>query len=90
MARQFVAAYGYKGRVTAAVTFDQAMWLEHYQRLIEQAAPFPPSSHTVDQPVMRPVPAQVPDHFSPNFGTTVVLTGYDPAERRAELVYGKQ
>jgi NADPH-dependent 2,4-dienoyl-CoA reductase/sulfur reductase-like enzyme/ferredoxin len=90
MAHRFVAAYGYKGRITAAVTFDQAIWLEYYQRLIERAAPFPPSSHTVDQPAMRPVPAQVPDHFSPNFGATVVLTGHDPAERRAELVYGKQ
>jgi NADPH-dependent 2,4-dienoyl-CoA reductase/sulfur reductase-like enzyme len=90
MARKFVAAYGYKGHVTAAVTFDQAMWLEHYQQLIEQAAPFPPTSHTVDQPVMRPVPAQVPDHFFPNFGATVVLTGHNPAERRAELMPGTQ
>jgi NADPH-dependent 2,4-dienoyl-CoA reductase/sulfur reductase-like enzyme len=26
--RRFVAAYGYRGRLTAAVTFNQAMWLE--------------------------------------------------------------
>ena len=87
---RFVAAYGYHGRVTAAVTFDQAMWLEHYQRLIEQAAPFPPGSRTVDQPVMRTVPAQVSDHAVAAFGATVVVTGHDPGERRAELVYGQQ
>ncbi|MFC7649757.1 oxidoreductase C-terminal domain-containing protein [Streptosporangium lutulentum] len=40
--RRFVAAYGYRGRITAAVTFDQAMSLEFYQGLIERAAPFPP------------------------------------------------
>ena len=89
--RRFVAAYGYKGRVTAAVMFDQAMWLGHYQRLIEQAAPFPPTFLTVDQPdAMRPVPAEVPDHAAAGYGATVVVTGHDPAERRAELVYGQQ
>ena len=41
---KFVAAYGKDGRVVAAVTFDQAKWLEAYQRLIEQAAPFPPAT----------------------------------------------
>ena len=90
VSRRFVAAYGYQGRVTAAVTFDQAMWLEHYQQLIEKAAPFPPSPHTVDQPVMRPVPAQVPRHLVSSYGATVVVTGHNPAERRAEFVYGKQ
>ncbi len=85
---RFVAAYGYHGRVTAAVTFDQAIWLEHYRRLIEQAAPFPPSFSGVDKPEsFQPVPAEVPDHFQAGLQATVVLTGHDPAERRAELVY---
>jgi NADPH-dependent 2,4-dienoyl-CoA reductase/sulfur reductase-like enzyme len=88
---RFVAAYGYQGRVTAAVTFDQAMWLEHYRRLIEQAAPFPPRFSGVDPPAsVQPVPAEVPDHFEAGLQATVVLTGHDPAERRAELVYGQQ
>ena len=39
--RRFVAVYGYRGRVTAAVTFDQAMWLEFYQKMIEAAAAVP-------------------------------------------------
>lgn len=41
--RRLVAVYGYRGRITAAVTVNRAKWLEHYQYLIETAAPFPPS-----------------------------------------------
>jgi NADPH-dependent 2,4-dienoyl-CoA reductase/sulfur reductase-like enzyme/ferredoxin len=85
--RRFVAAYGYRGRMTAAVTFDQAMWLEFYQNMIETAQPFPPRFRAVDQPAARePVPVGLPaqeirDH------ATVRVTGHDPSERRAELVY---
>ena len=39
----FVAAYGKEGQLVAAVTFNHAKWVEFYQRLIEQAAPFPPT-----------------------------------------------
>jgi NADPH-dependent 2,4-dienoyl-CoA reductase/sulfur reductase-like enzyme len=85
--RRFVAAYGYRGRMTAAVTFDQAMWLEFYQKMIETAQPFPPEFRAVDQPAARqPVPVGLPaqeirDH------ATVRVTGHDPSERHAELVY---
>ena len=48
--RRFVAAYGHRGRIVGAVTFNQAKWLEFYARQIEQAAPFPPTCQTVDQP----------------------------------------
>jgi NADPH-dependent 2,4-dienoyl-CoA reductase/sulfur reductase-like enzyme/ferredoxin len=86
--RRFVAVYGYRGRITAAVTFDQGMWLEFYQGLIEQAAPFPPRFRTVDRPAETcPVPAEVPDRVVASHGATVVLTGHDPAERRAWLVH---
>ncbi len=89
--RRFVAVYGYQGRITAAVTFDQAMWLEYYQRLIEEAAPFPPDGRTVDRPDgTRPVPAGVPERTVPAMGATVVVTGHDPAERRVSLVHGLQ
>src|SRR5260370_38421506 len=37
----FVAAYGKEGQLVAAVTFNHAKWVEFYQHLIEQAAPFP-------------------------------------------------
>jgi NADPH-dependent 2,4-dienoyl-CoA reductase/sulfur reductase-like enzyme/ferredoxin len=85
---RFVAVYGYRGRITAAVTFDQGMWLEFYQGLIEQAAPFPPRFRTVDRAgAVHPVPAEVPDRVLASHGATVVVTGHDPAERRAWLVH---
>jgi NADPH-dependent 2,4-dienoyl-CoA reductase/sulfur reductase-like enzyme/ferredoxin len=86
--RRFVAAYGYAGRITAAVGFNQAKWLESYQDLIEAAAPFPPAFRRVDQPTNgQPVPAQLPDRRTRDLQATVVVTGHDPSERRAELVY---
>jgi hypothetical protein len=39
---RFVTTYGYPGRVTAAVSFNNGKWLNHYRQLIETAAPFPP------------------------------------------------
>lgn len=85
---RFVAVYGYRGRITAAVAFDQGMWLEFYQGLIEQAAPFPPRFRTVEPAgATCPVPAQVPDRVTASHGATVVVTGHDPAERRAWLVH---
>ncbi|MBV6702267.1 FAD-dependent oxidoreductase [Kitasatospora aureofaciens] len=82
--RCFTAAYGYQGRIIAAVTFDQAKWLEFYQRQIEQAAPFPPEFTTVDRRPegMRPVPADFPDPSLPSHGPTVTLSGHSPSDRR--------
>jgi Reductase C-terminal len=80
--RRFVAAYGRHGRVTAAVSFDQGMWLEFYAGLIEQAAPFPPQFGTVGQPPTRqPVPAEIPK--AQRDQAMVVLTGHEPGERHA-------
>jgi NADPH-dependent 2,4-dienoyl-CoA reductase/sulfur reductase-like enzyme/ferredoxin len=85
---RFVAVYGYRGRITAAVAFDQGMWLEFYQRMIESAAPFPPEFPAVDQPAARqPVPLGMPTEQVRDYQATVVVTGHDPSERRAELVY---
>ncbi len=86
--RRFVAVYGRRGRITAAVTFDQAMWLEFYGSLIERAAPFPPEFRTVDGPGPGhgPVPSKVPEQIVASQGATVVVTGHDPAERRVRLV----
>ncbi|MEW2254548.1 FAD/NAD(P)-binding oxidoreductase [Streptomyces sp. NPDC047869] len=81
--RRFVAAYGYRGRVTAAVTFNNAKWIDHYRRLIETAAPFPPPGPTPDQPLdMKPVPVDFPGPQLLAQGATVVVTGHDPGERR--------
>ncbi len=83
--RRFVAVYGYQGRITAAVAFNQAKWLEFYEGLIDRAAPFPPSFHIVDEPAGRhPVAAGFPDRITPQ--ATVVVTGHEPSERRVTQV----
>jgi NADPH-dependent 2,4-dienoyl-CoA reductase/sulfur reductase-like enzyme/ferredoxin len=84
--RRFVAAYGYRGRMTAAVAFDHGMWLDFYQKMIEAAAPFPPAFPEVDEPMYRqPLPAQIDQHQG--FHATVSVTGHDPSERRAEIIH---
>jgi NADPH-dependent 2,4-dienoyl-CoA reductase/sulfur reductase-like enzyme/ferredoxin len=86
--RRFVAAYGYRGRVTAAVGFDQGKWLESYQKMIDAAEPFPPGFAEVDEPDGRvPMPVGLPDPRIRDVSATVVVTGHDPSERRAELVH---
>ncbi|GAA0982115.1 NAD(P)/FAD-dependent oxidoreductase [Streptomyces rhizosphaericus] len=81
---RFTAAYGYQGRVIAAVAFDQAKWLEFYQRQIEQAAPFPLPFTTVDRRTegMRPVPAGFPDPSVPTHGPEVTVSGHSPTDQR--------
>ncbi|MGG2464496.1 NAD(P)/FAD-dependent oxidoreductase [Streptomyces sp. RGM 3693] len=84
---RFTAAYGHQGRVIAAVTFDQAKWLDFYERQIEQAAPFPPAFATVDRRPegLQPVPAGFPDPSQPSHGPTVTLSGYSPTDRRVSF-----
>ncbi len=82
-----VAAYGKDGQVVAAVTFNQAMWLEYYRRLIEQAAPFPPTISAAGEPTpSAPVPAGFPDPAVRIYEATVVLTGHDPNEQRVQWI----
>jgi NADPH-dependent 2,4-dienoyl-CoA reductase/sulfur reductase-like enzyme/ferredoxin len=86
--RRFVAAYGYQGRLTAVVGFNQAKWLESYQGLIEAGAPFPPDLRGVDEPANgQPVAAQVPGPRTRDRHATVAVTGHDPSEFRAGLLY---
>ncbi|MGP8296562.1 NAD(P)/FAD-dependent oxidoreductase [Streptomyces inhibens] len=83
---RLVAVYGYRGRVTAAVSVNQAKWLEYYQRLIETAAPFPPAPGAADRPESpAPVPSDVPDPKMLSHGPTVALTGHLP-DRRLTVV----
>ncbi len=51
--RRFAAAYGNRGRIVGAVTFDHGKWLPYYAALIEQSAPFPPPPPGYDRPVDR-------------------------------------
>ncbi|WP_081736816.1 FAD-dependent oxidoreductase [Arthrobacter sp. MA-N2] len=84
--KRFLAVYGYKGRVVAAVAFNQNKWLDFYEPLIEQAAHFPPQFHHIDESSdARPVPAGFKPAASPTQDATVVVTGHDPNERRARL-----
>jgi 3-phenylpropionate/trans-cinnamate dioxygenase ferredoxin reductase subunit len=80
--RRFAAAYGKRGRIVGAVTFNHGKWLEYYGALIERSAPFPPPPPGYDQPAdMQPVPAEFPDPRTPTALPTVVLTGHDPTDR---------
>jgi 3-phenylpropionate/trans-cinnamate dioxygenase ferredoxin reductase subunit len=86
--RRFVATYGYNGRITAAVSFNNAKWLDYYRVLIETAAPFPPGP-TPDQPAdAKPVPVDFPGPELLSQGATVVITGHNPSERRVTAVSG--
>lgn len=81
---RFVAAYSHKGRIVAAVTFNQAKWLDFYRGLIESAASFPEHLRTVDghQQVV-PVPADFPNPTLPTHDAQIQLTGHTPNELRA-------
>ncbi|MFF4763408.1 NAD(P)/FAD-dependent oxidoreductase [Streptomyces sp. NPDC001292] len=84
--RRFAAAYGHRGRIVAAVTFDHGKWLEYYGKLIEQSGPFPPPPPGWDQPPdTKPMPAEFPDPRVPTAIPDVVLTGHAPSERTAEF-----
>jgi 3-phenylpropionate/trans-cinnamate dioxygenase ferredoxin reductase subunit len=85
--RRFAAAYGRRGRIVAAVTFNHAKWLSYYAAQIERSAPFPPPPPGFDKPEeLKPVPAQFPDPRAPTALPDVVLTGHDPTERGAEFL----
>ncbi|MFD5112719.1 NAD(P)/FAD-dependent oxidoreductase [Streptomyces sp. NPDC058391] len=83
---RLVAVYGYRGRVTAAVSVNRTKWLSYYQNLIETAAPFPPGPGAADRPgTAVPVSSDVLDPKGLSHGPTVALTGYLP-DRRLILV----
>jgi hypothetical protein len=48
--RRFVATYGRKGRVIAAVSFNMGLWLNAYRDMIEAEASYPPQLSASDQP----------------------------------------
>ena len=88
--RRFAAAYGKKGRIVGAVTFNHGKWLPYYAELIERSAPFPPPPPGYDRPADTSaysgvMPARFPDPREPSGNPDVVLTGHDPTDRRAEF-----
>ena len=83
---RFAAAYGRKGRIVAAITFNHGKWLEYYAAMIERSAPFPPPPPGYDAPkAMEPMSARFPDPREPTGIPDVVLTGHDPTSRGAEF-----
>ena len=84
---RFVAVYGTDGRVMAAVSFNQGRWLESYERLIAQAAAFPPIADVANRPEPNePVPAGFPGPKTVALQATAILTGYDATDRRVEWI----
>ena len=84
--RRFAAAYGRKGRIVGAVTFNHGKWLPYYAEMIERSGPFPPPPPGYDRPTDNDVmPARFPDPREPAGLPDVVLTGHDPTSRGAEF-----
>jgi NADPH-dependent 2,4-dienoyl-CoA reductase/sulfur reductase-like enzyme len=84
--RRFTAAYGRRGRIVGAVTFNHAKWIDYYRDQIARSGPFPPHPPGFDFPEnMRVMPADFPAGGVPTETPDVVLTGHDPSERRAEF-----
>jgi 3-phenylpropionate/trans-cinnamate dioxygenase ferredoxin reductase subunit len=84
--RRFAAAYGRRGRIVGAVTFDYGKWLEYYGAQIMQSGPFPPRPAGFDVPAdSRVMPADFPARGVPTAYPDVVLTGHNPGERQAEF-----
>jgi NADPH-dependent 2,4-dienoyl-CoA reductase/sulfur reductase-like enzyme len=84
--RRFAAAYGRRGRIVGAVTFDHGKWLQYYEALIKQSGPFPPPPAGFDVPAdARPMPADFPPRGVPTGTPDVVLTGHNPGEMQAEF-----
>ncbi len=82
--RRFLAVYGHKGRIVAAVAFNHAKWLQRYEALIEEGATFPPAINAMDAPRdAKPVSAEFRDAPSTENSPYIAITGYEPSERRA-------
>ena len=84
--RRFAAAYGRRGRIVGAVTFNHAKWIDYYRDQIARSGPFPPPPPGFDFPEdMRVMPADFPPHGVPTEAPDVVVTGHHPSERHAEF-----
>jgi NADPH-dependent 2,4-dienoyl-CoA reductase/sulfur reductase-like enzyme len=85
--RSFVVAYGRRGRLVAAVTVDQAKWLDFYRERIQAGAPLDDgTSRAIDGPTPSgPVPAGFPDPTVSYHLPSAVVSGHDPLEMRATL-----
>jgi 3-phenylpropionate/trans-cinnamate dioxygenase ferredoxin reductase component len=77
---RFVAAYGQKGRLVAAVAVNMPRWLESYHAMIEAGAPFPPTLNAPDGPAtLRVVPSGFPALGQPTHSPVATSTGPGPS-----------
>ena len=84
--RRFVVAYGRQGRLVAAVTVDQAKWLDHYRAGIERAAPLDEGLRADDGPTPdAPIAAGYPHPSVPYHLPSALVSGHDPLEMRANI-----
>jgi NADPH-dependent 2,4-dienoyl-CoA reductase/sulfur reductase-like enzyme len=84
--RRFAAAYGRRGRIVGAVTFDHGKWLEYYGAQIARSGPFPPAQAGFDVPAdAGPLAADFPARGVATGVPDVVLTGHDPRDMQAEF-----
>ena len=84
--RRFAAAYGHRGRIVGAVTFNHGKWLEYYGAQIARSGAFPPPPAGFDVPAdAQPRAADFPARGVPTGVPDVVLTGHDPNEMQAEF-----
>ena len=86
--RRFAAAYGRRGRIVAAVTFNHGKWLEYYAAT-DRAVGSVPAPAAGLGPARRHASRCRPSSRlrapRPTAMPEVVLTGHDPNERRAEF-----
>jgi NADPH-dependent 2,4-dienoyl-CoA reductase/sulfur reductase-like enzyme len=83
---RFVVAYGHRGRLVAAVSFNFALRLPAYQALIEASAPFPPNLHASDEPSNTVIiPAEFPQPGQTTHDRVVWATGYRLPTSQAKL-----
>ena len=85
--RRFAAAYGRRGRIVAAVTFNHGKWLEYYAAT-DRAVGAVPASAAGLRPARRHASRCRPSSRTrarPTAMPDVVLTGHDPNERSAEF-----
>lgn len=83
---RFVAVYGGRGRIVAAVTVNAPRWLPFYKELIEARAPFPPELGVADPPPEAFVrPAGFPPPGQATHSPTVASTGPGPSSPPGSL-----
>ncbi len=81
--RRFVAVYGRRGRIVAALAVDMPRALEAYGALIEARAAFPPELNAADAPPNGvPIDAGLPPSELPTHSPTAMATGPGPTAQQ--------